>query len=36
MAAAELSISGDGVCMTFGARGRWTGEGAAALDGRLH
>src|SRR5688572_5941935 len=36
MAAAELSISGDGDCLTVRARGRWTGEGAAALDGRLH
>ena len=35
MAAAELTISGDGDCLTVHARGRWTGEGAAALDGRL-
>ena len=36
MAAAELTISGDGDCLTVRARGRWTGEGAAALDDRLH
>jgi phospholipid/cholesterol/gamma-HCH transport system permease protein len=35
MAAAELTIRGDGDCLTLLARGRWTGEGAAALDGRL-
>jgi phospholipid/cholesterol/gamma-HCH transport system permease protein len=36
MTAAELTISGDGDCLTVRAGGRWTGEGAAALDGRLH
>lgn len=35
MAAAELTISGDGDCLIVHALGRWTGEGAAALDGRL-
>jgi phospholipid/cholesterol/gamma-HCH transport system permease protein len=36
MAAAELTISGEGDCLTVRAGGRWTGEGAAALDRRLH
>ncbi len=36
MAAAELTLSRDGDCLTIRAGGRWTGEGAAALDRRLH
>ncbi len=35
MTAAELTIGGEGECLTLRAAGRWTGEGAAALDGRL-
>lgn len=36
MTAAELTIHGEGDCLTIRAGGRWTSEGAAALDGRLH
>ncbi|HXV23829.1 MAG TPA: MlaE family lipid ABC transporter permease subunit [Alphaproteobacteria bacterium] len=35
MAAAELTIGGEGEYLILRAVGRWTGEGAAALDGRL-
>jgi phospholipid/cholesterol/gamma-HCH transport system permease protein len=36
MAAAELTIRGDGDCLNVRAAGRWTSEGAAVLDRRLH
>jgi phospholipid/cholesterol/gamma-HCH transport system permease protein len=36
MAAAELTIRGEGDCLSLRPAGRWTGEGAAALDRRLH
>ncbi len=36
MTAAELTIKGDGDCLTIRAGGRWTGEGARELDRRLH
>ena len=36
MAAAELTIRGEGDCLNLRPAGRWTGEGAAALDRRLH
>ena len=36
MAAAELKIEGEGDRLTLRAVGRWTGEGAARLDRRLH
>lgn len=36
MAAAELKIEGEGDRLTLRAAGRWTGEGAARLDRRLH
>jgi phospholipid/cholesterol/gamma-HCH transport system permease protein len=35
MAAAELTISGEGDCLTLRAIGRWTSERAAELDRRL-
>lgn len=36
MTAAELTMHGEGDCLTIRAGGRWTSEGAAALDRRLH
>ncbi len=36
MTAAELTLRGEGDCLTIHAGGRWTGEGAALLDRRLH
>lgn len=36
MTAAELTMHGEGDCLTIRAGGRWTGESARELDRRLH